>query len=61
MFVLQDTVSKGVTAKDWVEHVAPLVNGKGGGTDMSASFSGDNVDGLKQAMIQAHEFAKLKL
>lgn len=52
---------KGLSASEWVRHIADVIGGKGGGKDESAQASGTNPDALSKAMEMAEEFAKLKL
>ena len=51
----------GLKANTWVEQVAPVINGKGGGKDVSAQATGSNTKGLEEAMKIALDFANLKL
>nr|XP_033796834.1 alanine--tRNA ligase, cytoplasmic [Geotrypetes seraphini]XP_033796836.1 alanine--tRNA ligase, cytoplasmic [Geotrypetes seraphini] len=59
--VPQETANKGLKASEWVHKVSGLMDGKGGGKDMSAQATGRNVSCLQEAMKLATEFAKLKL
>ncbi|XP_003225388.1 alanine--tRNA ligase, cytoplasmic [Anolis carolinensis] len=59
--VPQDVVSKGLKASEWVQQVSGLMDGKGGGKDLSAQATGKNTDCLKEALEVATDFAKLKL
>jgi len=52
---------KGLKANEWMKSVAAEINGKGGGKELSAQGSGDNLSGLDKAMVLAKEFASLKL
>jgi len=52
---------KGLKANEWMKAVAGEINGKGGGKELSAQGSGDNLSGLNKAMELAKEFASLKL
>uniref|UniRef100_A0A2C9JU01 Alanine--tRNA ligase n=1 Tax=Biomphalaria glabrata TaxID=6526 RepID=A0A2C9JU01_BIOGL len=61
LFCLQETVSKGLNAKEWVDKVVPIINGKGGGKDLAAQATGTNIKGLQEALNVATEFAQLKL
>ncbi|GAB6030509.1 hypothetical protein CHUAL_007371 [Chamberlinius hualienensis] len=54
-------VSKGLQAKQWVQHISEMIKGKGGGKDEAAQAVGNNPAGLKEAMKMAEEFAKLRL
>ncbi|KAH0619579.1 hypothetical protein JD844_000302 [Phrynosoma platyrhinos] len=59
--VPQDVVSKGLKASEWVQQVSGLMDGKGGGKDLSAQATGKNTDCLMDALKVATDFAKLKL
>ncbi|KAK0051507.1 alanine--tRNA ligase cytoplasmic [Biomphalaria pfeifferi] len=59
--VPKETVSKGLNAKEWVDKVVPIINGKGGGKDLAAQATGTNIKGLQEALNVATEFAQLKL
>lgn len=59
--VPQETASKGLKASDWVQEVSDLMDGKGGGKDLSAQATGRNVDCLQEVLRLANDFAKLKL
>ena len=48
-------------ADKWVGKVSPLINGKGGGKELSAQATGTNTAALTEALNVALEFAKLKL
>ena len=48
-------------ASEWVQEVCPLMDGKGGGKDMSAQATGRNVHCMQEALQLANEFARLKL
>ncbi|XP_041375479.1 alanine--tRNA ligase, cytoplasmic-like [Gigantopelta aegis] len=53
--------TNGLSAKDWVDQVVPIINGKGGGRELSAQATGSNVMGLDEAIKLATNFAQLKL
>ena len=53
--LLQDHVSKGLKAVDWVKEFSSIVGGKSGGKDISAQGMGKNSD--PEALKQAHEKA----
>lgn len=57
----QVVADKGLSAVEWVRHVADVIGGKGGGKDESAQASGTNPQALNKAMDMAEEFARLKL
>ncbi|XP_071785467.1 alanine--tRNA ligase, cytoplasmic-like [Asterias amurensis] len=59
--VPKDVVSKGLKANEWVKQVTEVINGKGGGKELSAQATGDRVDGIEEAVRLAKEFAQLKL
>ncbi|XP_071479639.1 alanine--tRNA ligase, cytoplasmic-like [Diadema antillarum] len=59
--VPKDAVSKGLKANEWVKEVSGLMGGKGGGRDVSAQATGDNIASVDQALKLAEEFGKLKL
>jgi len=57
----KDAVAKGLKAKEWVENVSPLLNGKGGGKDLSAQATGTNTGACDKALELSREFSKCKL
>ncbi|XP_039183463.1 alanine--tRNA ligase, cytoplasmic [Crotalus tigris] len=59
--VPQEVASQGLKASEWVQQVTVLMDGKGGGKDLSAQATGKNTDCLEEALQVATEFAKLKL
>ena len=59
--LLQDVANRGLKASEWVQELCPLLDGKGGGKDMSAQATGRNTQCLQQALQMANEFARLKL
>nr|XP_046250059.1 alanine--tRNA ligase, cytoplasmic [Scatophagus argus] len=59
--VPQDVASRGLKASEWVQELCPLLDGKGGGKDMSAQATGRNIHCLQEALQMANEFARLKL
>ncbi|MBN3280735.1 SYAC protein, partial [Polyodon spathula] len=59
--VPQEVANRGLKASDWVQHVCPLLDGKGGGKDVSAQATGRNTHCLQEALQLASEFAHLKL
>uniref|UniRef100_UPI00398ED31B alanine--tRNA ligase, cytoplasmic n=1 Tax=Pristiophorus japonicus TaxID=55135 RepID=UPI00398ED31B len=59
--VPQEVVSRGLKASDWVGHISELLDGRGGGKDMSAQATGKNINSLDKALKLATEFAKLKI
>lgn len=52
---------RGLKANEWVTELCGLMDGKGGGKDMSAQATGKNFGCLKEALQIADEFARLKL
>ena len=61
LFRLQNKATNGLSAKEWVDQVVPIINGKGGGRELSAQATGSNVQGLDEAIKLATNFAQLKL
>ncbi|NXX77212.1 SYAC protein, partial [Urocolius indicus] len=59
--VPQETANKGLKANQWVQEVSGLMDGKGGGKDISAQATGKNVGCLQEALRAATDFAKLRL
>ncbi|KAM9269188.1 alanine--tRNA ligase, cytoplasmic [Cariama cristata] len=59
--VPQETANKGLKASQWVQEVSGLMDGKGGGKDVSAQATGKNVGCLQQALKLATDFARLRL
>ncbi|OWF41828.1 Alanine--tRNA ligase, cytoplasmic [Mizuhopecten yessoensis] len=59
--VPKSSVSKGLNAKDWVNEVVPVIQGKCGGKDLAAQATGSNTDGLQEAINMATKFAQMKL
>ncbi|XP_019634585.1 PREDICTED: alanine--tRNA ligase, cytoplasmic-like isoform X2 [Branchiostoma belcheri] len=60
-WVPKETVTKGLKAGEWVNHVKDVLGARGGGKDNTAQASGTNVDALSQAVTMATDFANLKL
>ena len=58
---MQELVSKGLKANEWVGHIQNLMNGKGGGKEMSAQATGNNIGCLNQAISLATQFVQDKL
>lgn len=56
-FVSQSLVKKGLVANEWIKTVAPVINGKGGGSKAVAQASGPGTDKLSEAVKVAKEFA----
>lgn len=59
--VPQDVANRGLRASEWVQELCPLLDGKGGGKDLSAQATGRNMQCLQEALQMANEFARLKL
>ena len=57
----QKVASLGLKASEWVQELCPLLDGKGGGKDMSAQATGRNTLCVQEALQMANEFARLKL
>jgi len=53
--------NRGLKASEWVQELCPLLDGKGGGKDMSAQATGKNTRCLQEALQMANQFAQLKL
>ena len=58
---LQDLVSRGLKADEWVKSVSELLGGKCGGKELSAQGSGPNIGCVDKAVEMAKQFAKMKL
>lgn len=59
--VPQEVANRGLKASEWVQELCPLMDGKGGGKDMSAQAAGRNTECVKEVLQMANEFARLKL
>ena len=59
--MLQEVAAAGLKANEWVKHVSEVMNGKGGGKDMSAQATGTNATCLEQVLQMATDYAKMKL
>ncbi|KAM9301837.1 alanine--tRNA ligase, cytoplasmic [Gastrophryne carolinensis] len=59
--VPQEAAERGLKASEWVAQVSELMDGKGGGKDLSAQATGRNVGCLSEALKLAEDFARLKL
>lgn len=57
----QEVASRGLKASEWVQELCPLLDGKGGGKDMSAQATGRNTRCLQEALQAAQQFAQMKL
>ena len=58
---LQEVAANGLTAKAWIDQVVGVIDGKGGGKDVSAQATGSNPGAVSQAVKLATDFASLKL
>lgn len=52
---------RGLKASEWVQELCPVLDGKGGGKEMSAQATGRNTECLQEVLRMANEFARLKL
>lgn len=59
--VSQNAANRGLKASEWVQQVSGLMDGKGGGKDVSAQATGKNVGCLQEALQLAASFAQLHL
>lgn len=59
--VFQNAANRGLKASEWVQQVSGLMDGKGGGKDVSAQATGKNVGCLQEALQLATSFAQLHL
>ncbi|NXD87410.1 SYAC protein, partial [Halcyon senegalensis] len=59
--VPQEAANRGLKASQWVQEVSALMDGKGGGKDVSAQATGKNVGCLQEALSLATDFARLRL
>jgi len=59
--VPKGAIKKGLKANEWVAQVQSIMQGKGGGKDVSAQATGTNVACLQQVMDLATQFVQLKL
>lgn len=59
--VPQNAANRGLKASEWVQQVSGLMDGKGGGKDVSAQATGKNVGCLQEALQLAASFAQLRL
>lgn len=57
----QEVANQGLKASEWVQEVCPLLDGKGGGKEMSAQATGRNTQCIQEALQLANDFARLKL
>lgn len=59
--VSKSGVEKGLKANEWVQHVAGVMGGKGGGKPESAQASGPNFDKVDEVLELAKKFVATKL
>ncbi|XP_012272687.1 alanine--tRNA ligase, cytoplasmic [Orussus abietinus] len=59
--VPKSAIQKGLKANDWIQKIAILMQGKGGGKPESAQASGPNLSCLQEAITVAKVFAMSKL
>ncbi|XP_076657484.1 alanine--tRNA ligase, cytoplasmic isoform X2 [Halictus rubicundus] len=57
----KSAINKGLKANEWIQEIAPLMGGKGGGKPESAQASGTNISCLNKIIHTAKNFANLKL
>ncbi|XP_036202094.1 alanine--tRNA ligase, cytoplasmic isoform X3 [Myotis myotis] len=57
----KNAANRGLKASEWVQQVSGLMDGKGGGKDVSAQATGKNVGCLQEALQLATSFAQLRL
>ena len=58
--VPKSVVKSGLTAKEWIQQVNPVISGKGGGKDETAQASGSKVTSVEEALQVARNFAQSK-
>ncbi|OAD58004.1 Alanine--tRNA ligase, cytoplasmic [Eufriesea mexicana] len=59
--VSKSAMSKGLKANEWIQEIAPLMEGKGGGKPESAQASGTNTSCVTKLLYNAKNFANSKL
>ena len=57
----QTLTERGLKASEWVNEVATVIGGTGGGRDVTAQCSGPKIEQLSDASEIARKFANLKL
>jgi alanyl-tRNA synthetase len=55
-----DNLSKKISANDLLQHILPLVNGKGGGRPVIAQGGGDNIDGIEKMLNSAKKYIETR-
>ena len=58
---MQLLTKKGLKANEWISSIQALIDGKGGGKDVSAQATGVSLDKLDQVVKTAHSYAVQKL
>ncbi len=61
VILLKELNDEGLKANEWVGHIQAVMNGKGGGKEMSAQATGTNVSCLNQVLNMATQFVEGKL
>ena len=59
--LFKESVTKGLKANEWIKNIQDLMNGKGGGKDMSAQATGTNITCLQEALQKSTAYAQDKL
>ncbi|CAK9807202.1 Alanine--tRNA ligase, cytoplasmic [Anthophora plagiata] len=59
--VSKSAINKGLKANEWIQTIAPLMEGKGGGKPESAQASGTNISCVSKLVHSAKDFANSKL
>uniref|UniRef100_A0AC35TRG4 Alanine--tRNA ligase n=1 Tax=Rhabditophanes sp. KR3021 TaxID=114890 RepID=A0AC35TRG4_9BILA len=57
----KDLVAKGFKAQDWIGEVCKIVDGKGGGKDVQAQATGNDISNISGAVELAEKFAGVSL
>lgn len=57
----QSLVKKGLKANEWISGIQGLIEGRGGGKELSAQATGVCVDKIKEVVTFAHSYAVQKL
>ena len=57
----QALVARGLSAKEWAESIAAVLDGKSGGNEKTAQGVGNNLGAIKKAHEVALAFARSKL
>lgn len=59
--VSDEDLKKGLKASEWVQQISTVINGKGGGKELSAQATGSSVKSVTEAMDIARKFAEMKV